>query len=530
MFFNPEIGSLRSTVPANMVLLASRIFGNLRVYSPFSRFFKSNIPPIFFQLRNVGRFFRKFWERNSERMERVIFSAKARRFFCPRLLDWDGNTRLSGLYLKCLSCFFAILVLSNAPLYGQYAFSLDSCFRLARASHPTIGMAEVQMEQARFNLKHAHSYALPDLQTVVRTHNTWGLNVDPTTNELVQDKSFGTSADLELDMLVFGGFSMPRQQEVRKWELGLSQTAKARADRECYFRLLPVFFECLLQEEVSRLNLWAADSLETIIRRMERAKSKGYLTQRELLQLRFQQSEFQTAHSIAAAQLSAGLRRLNSLMGRPADAPLILKRDTSENHYQLLQLRDTGLVSHPSLDYLGQEIGKRKAVVQLSRAAYYPRLELYANIGTKTSSLKDGSLAWQSNANQNERIGLRLSYPVSSLWSVGKETALARFDLRSAELQWEAARLEISLQNDELWTAIQTCREKYLTRQKQVKLAMEEHRYARALLEVGEIPVSEFISSFSRLTKARIDFVGSLSDLQKMEKWLQVEWGGIVMP
>ena len=156
---------------------------------------------------------------------------------------------LSTLFRWTASLSLLFFFLNHKPLEAQIPVSLDSCLKAILAKHPLALQAKIKLEKAAFLERQFPPSSLPNVLATIRTHNSWGLFIDPTTNELVRDRNFGTSSELEIDFPIFQGLSARYQRDVRQWELTAAQWEINRIERDILIELIPVFYDALLNQE-----------------------------------------------------------------------------------------------------------------------------------------------------------------------------------------------------------------------------------------------------------------------------------------
>jgi outer membrane protein len=377
---------------------------------------------------------------------------------------------------------------------------------LAGKNNPQLMHSGISVQKARYDLSTARLSMLPTATATVKTHNSWGLFVDPTSNELVQEQNFGTSSEIEFNMILFSGFAQRNKIWLKREELGVANGATDKARIEVSLEIIGQYFQFLQASEIVEYYRQCLDSVNALERRIRSQTAKGFSTKRESLNLQYRKASLEAEITEQFNLISTSRQRINWLTGRSKDAELYLSKYGNvlalKNFGERISTSFTNVGNNPELRLMQSEINKKKATAGLVRANYFPKVELYGNLSTKTSTLKEDNFESQLNKNQNERLGIRLSYPISNAWFTGRDLRYAEYEVMEAESGYKLLKNQIQMELEALDYQYQQSYAQYLSRTKQLEAAKEEFRYSQQLFEGGNLSISDFNESFTKLNES----------------------------
>ena len=146
--------------------------------------------------------------------------------------------------------------------------------------------------------------------------------------------------------------------------------------------------------------------------------------------------------------------------------------------------------------------------IQIAKASYYPTLSLRGGLGTNyyTSFATQGF--WnQLQSNFSEYVGLSLSVPIFSKFTVRNQVRSAKLQYRTQQVQLLRAEHTLYKEIQQAWNAAVASQAKHAASLEASAAAEDAFELTKAKYENGKATITEFNESLARLVKAQSDSV-----------------------
>lgn len=382
--------------------------------------------------------------------------------------------------------------------------TLSEAIKIALKNNPGLKQISNQVQLNQISVKQKRTNFYPDLQISANSSRKYFKTLSSQTGEYESENSSGLNASLSTNINLFNGFYDIASLQQSKYELEAAEDNFSRSNQAIIFETLQRYVQVLTSKEfieVEKENL-EAQRLQLI--RIEDFFKAGRNPITDLYQQKAEiaSSEYQLLNSKRNYEINKLL--LLQTMGVEQDTNYQVS-DPGIDHtldeiktFNKDEMLSEALQKRPDVKAQHLEIKAAQKEIKAAKSGYWPRLSLFADLGTNynsTTNSFDFSNQFFDN-NLNAAIGLSLSIPIFDKGITKNNVAAAKIQLENRQLELENLRNQV---NVEVKQAI----ENYHTAVQQVKVAESQLNYTKAALESVEARYNVHAATMLELTQAR---------------------------
>jgi len=350
-------------------------------------------------------------------------------------------------YIACLfvaaGTIFLQVVAQEMPTPDT--LTLERSIELALAHNRDVQQSRIQTRGAAINLRQAKQNLLPSLDAGMSHRYSMGRDIDPTTNQYVNENFTSGNQYVNSSLVLFDGLRMFR-----------NITQQAHAYRATQFEEQLMEEQVALDVTAAYINVLTAkdmvaqiDSQVAVTRRqVERSTvlfDEGAIAPGDYYDLKGQYASDLNSLNTAKNTLSENLLGLFRLLNLPYDESV-----------SLVPLQALPLPKAPvsDADALYQTASERLGIIKAAdhwqqqaefslkaaRSSYFPTLSLGAGLSSNYSKDGMGSYYDQVQNNLGRSMAFSLSIPIFSRFQVRNNVALAKLDVLNAEQSAQTRR------------------------------------------------------------------------------------------
>lgn len=426
---------------------------------------------------------------------------------------------IDGSIMRAALALLAALALMPAP---AAASSLADALRDALASNPRWQAAQAQRDAGVEAEMQGRAGLLPQASFVASRSQS-------STDSVTPGPAGPQSASRDYDAYNYTlqvRQALYRPRAWAAWDQGKAQAASAEATlraarQELAQRVVLAYAEwghanatlAAAEAQVSSLEL-AASSAARVFQAGDGTRVDVETTRARLAQAQAQRIE-------AEGLVRAALRGWLQVTGRDRDGNGALIGNGTATRLPL----DLGtleawqaeaLAASGQIQALQHAVDAAREEVRKARADHKPSLDLFAS---RTRSQSDTELTI-GNRYDTTRLGVQLSVPIYSGGSVDSMVRQALANLRRAENDLEAARLDLTLQVERDWNLLQASREAAQAAAGAVQAAALAVRAARLGIPAGSATRVDELNAISSEATARRDLIQA--DARALAGWARL--------
>ncbi|MFI3316451.1 MAG: TolC family protein [Rikenellaceae bacterium] len=339
----------------------------------------------------------------------------------------------------------AALLLSSTLALQSYAqndsqptsMSLEECLEYAKENNITLKKAQLEIENSASEQISAKGAFLPTISGSV----SQGLSSYPfNESSSLSAANYSGSYGVDLSMTLYNGGS--NRAQLQKSTLGgdIASLEMEEISNSLEVAITELYVEILYAIEQIEV---AKSSLELSEKSQERGEA--FLEVGSINQADYAQLESATASSkydivVAETQLSSLYIALKQLLEISGEAEFSIKEIELSDDLLLSQIPTTAQIYEVALD-MRPEIQSSKLYIEsaeldqtIAQAGFLPRLSLTAGTGVNHSSSSSYAFSSQMRNNFSTSAGLNLSIPIFSGYANRTNVAIAKNNVKSAEL------------------------------------------------------------------------------------------------
>jgi len=409
-------------------------------------------------------------------------------------------------------------LLTTTLVSAQKPWTLQQCVDTALANNRNVKQQiltkktrEIAYDQARKNL-------LPDLNARIGQNYGFGRSLDENYNytnsaAITQSTSLGFSSSVTL----FNASKLKNNIEARKADMYASEADLEKIKSDITTSVAAGFLQILLNKELLQI---ATDQLELTKSKIEQRHAlvgAGKMAEGELYELVAQQSKEESSRLQAQNALNLSLLDLAQFLELDhfENLDVVIPENLSESDLKLLsanEVFESALTHRPEIKGAEFRLRSNELNVLTSRADYFPRLDLSANLGS--SYYKDNSknpVSGQSKAfdtfgkqfsdKLNAGISLNLSIPIFNKFQVRNNVRTAQLGVQSSKISVDNAKLELKKSIQQAYYNAIAAKSRWDASQKSEIASREAFRFANQKFEAGRGTSYELYQAKSNLTQ-----------------------------
>lgn len=423
----------------------------------------------------------------------------------------------------------------------------------------SVKQSDVQARITALQTKLAQGATIPNLNFNTQAGYQFGRNIDPTSNQFINQKVFFQSYSLQTNITLFNWFNIKNQVKSAQANEEAGRLDISRVKNDISLNVVAAYLQLLLSMEqinIAKAQIALSDSQRIITRKQVDAGSMPELNAAQIeSQLALDSSTYITAVSSAQQNKLQLIALLNLDAQQPfevsiPDVDKIPLPPLSELEPDVLFQIATSTQPQQQVDSL--RIISNQYSIKASRSAMYPTLSAFGSIGSNYSNqyktannllqgFRTDTIAstkvngtdypvvaqtpvyavqfkqlgyWKqiSDAQLGQSIGLQLNVPIFN----GRQL---RTNYERAKLNLESSKLQLAFDNQTLQQNIYTARataeaaiQKFYSDQKAASYAEYANDLSRKRYNIGMLSTSDYLIVQNNLATARFNLASARYD------------------
>lgn len=457
--------------------------------------------------------------------------------------------------------FFALMLLLCASVLAQDAkkvWTLRELIDHAVSSNLTIKRSVYGVRTGEVNYLQSKMSMLPTANASVNYGFSWGRNIDPVSNQFVEERINSTNASASSSWLLWNGFRLFYAMKQNETELEALNQDLIKARNDVILNVITLYLNVVFNKELMHVAQLQVASTREQLERTRKMALAGSVPQADVLNLEAQlaTNELTVVQRENAYNLS--LLQLKQALQFPASQPLEVANVPPDIDAEPVITRTSEEIFESAMALMPEiqaaRLRQRSAMYALrsARGNYYPRLSLNGNITTLYSTARKEAFLEGTNiipveigylqSNPSERVytdqvvpqytfrtmdysdqfknnlgkglGFNLTIPLFNGFS-------ARSAVQRAAINRELADITFLERENQLRQSVETAyndavaaAKTYESARKQVKAREEAYRMTKQRFELGaanyveyQVAENDLYQAQSDMLRARYDFI-----------------------
>jgi len=431
---------------------------------------------------------------------------------------------------------FVILFISLGLLsFSQNPWTLSDCIDYAHTNNIQIKRTQLQAEMARVNLLQSKTNILPDLNGNLNRNYRFGRQVDPYTNEFIQNNSINDNYSLTTNVSLFNGLQNYNNIKSNQFAslAAIQNVEKEKIEKT--FEISSAYLMILYQQELLEVARNQMGVTELQVERTHKLVNAGSVAKGDLLEMQAQLANENLNVTNMQNDLQLSILNLVQLLDLDSTGGFSIVVPDTIDPEKMFTIPDVSLVFDEASSYLPHikvadyqlKSAEKDLLVQKGRRS--PMIYMTGSIYTGYSDQRvlyenelpvDYPYGEQFNDNIAQSVSVGISIPILNRWEVNNGISRARILV-------EDSKFELDQVNQQLYKNIQqahndavSAREKYISAKEAVNSYGESFHYTEQKFNVGivnsieyNIAKNNFIKAESELLQAKYEYVFALKIL-----------------
>ncbi len=450
-----------------------------------------------------------------------------------------------------------LALLFPASLFAQTTtpLTLRQCLDIAERNNPQVRQAQLQVETDALSHQQAQLNRLPSVGLLGSQAFNAGRNINPTTNQFIDQQVRSNNYQLNGNLTIFNGMAL--NNAIRQSDL-LAQSSKQgllAAKQLVSLAVVQAYLAVLTADDQQANARRQAETSRAQVQRTQFQVNAGTVAEVTLLDLQAQLANDELAvvnarNTVYLAKLTL-LQALNEPNTANNPDALTVERlpvaELAGAYYpqNVQQVVETALGTMPSVKSADLFVRSQEVGVKVARAALYPTLTLNAGLTTLYSSVGqqrfvgDGTTVEQAsggyvlvngvqqpvysssaggryeNYGYGEQLqnnlyryaSFNLRVPIFSNFQARNRITGAVILRKTAQVAADNARLQLRQAVEQAYANLLTAGDRYKATSEQVRALERAFQAAESRFTNGTIPSTDYVLAKNRLDNARANLV-----------------------
>jgi outer membrane protein len=461
-------------------------------------------------------------------------------------------------------------ITASGPVFAQKdvsqpsnTFSLEDCIRIALETNPQIKQSEITVQTNGNTYAQSKWQRWPSVNFSASQGFRSGRNIDPFTNQFVQQNVNSNNYQLGGQVTLFSGFQISNNIKFNNANYQASAKDLESARNDIMLNVALSYLQVITNEELIEVARRQVEASQLQVDRTAKLVEAGTLAESNLLDLKAQLANDELTLVNAENNLETAKLNLKQYMNMPGSEVInvvkIPVKDPTLQAYDatIQEIYETALSNLPQMKAANLRIEASKINVDLAKGAGMPTLTLNGGIYTAFSSaapkqrfVGDGSGSSTSDVisqtdyvmvnnqklplvqrittpngslqnfkyfnqldfNRNSAINLNLSIPIFSNFRTKYNVANAKLQQKTYEYQAQQVQLTIRKNVEQAYIDMTNAAKRYSATANQVRALQETFRVSQVRFDVGAINSVEYNIAKANLDRANGNLVQTKYD------------------
>ncbi|MCB0753975.1 MAG: TolC family protein [Flavobacteriales bacterium] len=431
---------------------------------------------------------------------------------------------------RLLMVFVAVIsFLSVGTALAQEEWTLERCISYAIENNIQLKQSSLQVESASYDKTQSLAQMFPNLNASTGFNTNFGRNIDPGTNQFVNEQVNSNNFRVGSNATLFNGLRLLNTFKKSQLDLIAAEYDMQGLSNDISMNVATAFMQVMFNEELLYVAQEQVDVTTEQLARTEKLVKAGSLPEGNLFDVEAQLASSELQVINAENALSAAVLALKQMLNLPASESFRIKRPEVEIPLDGLSGKTVGTVYDHALNNWPQiksretNLESARKSEQIAFATYTPTLSANASVSTfyssafqefnqQTFEFTDVSYGDQLDRNLSESVGLSLSIPIFNGLSSRTSVKKARLGRINAELQLQDQKNQLYSSVQQAYNDATAAKRQFDASDKSVKATERAFEYAEQRYGVGLMNSLEFNTASNNLARVKSELLRAKYD------------------
>ncbi|MBN1199602.1 MAG: TolC family protein [Bacteroidales bacterium] len=404
---------------------------------------------------------------------------------------------------------------------GAQTWTFRQCLDTALTRNISINQSILSKDLSKITLEQNKASRIPGVSASLGENLSMGWNIDPTTNQYVDQAYHSTNFSVSSSLLLFNGLQNANTIRQNRLNLQASSYDIDKVKNDVTLDITTGYLQLLFSCEILKTAVNQALGTKAQVELTEKFVNAGKLPESNLLQIKSQLATDNLSVVTAENQLAMAKVTLLQLMEMPvSDSFEVYQPEFPEPSIRLVQtnqqIYEKALSVQPQITSAFLKTKASEYSLKVSKGARYPRLNLGASLGSNyASSRTKGSAVNPENYpffeqmwnNLGQTVNLNLSIPIYSQRSVKSNIDRASINLLNMQLSEQYVKNQLRKSVEQAYTDLKAAIKKYDATQEQLAAAELSYKAAEQKYTVGLMHATDFLIEKNAYFKAQSNMI-----------------------
>jgi outer membrane protein len=441
--------------------------------------------------------------------------------------------------------------------FSQKPWTLSDCIEYAHANNLQIKRTQLQSELSKINLMQSYTNIMPDLNGNISRNYRFGRQVDPFTNEFIQNNSMYDNFSVSSSISLFNGLQNYNNIRSNRYATlaALQNVEKEKVEKT--FEISSAYLAILYQQELLAVAKNQREVTELQVERTKKLLDAGSVAKGDLLEIQAQLANENLTVTNAQNDLQLSLLNLIQLLDLDSTGGFSIVTPDTIDPGRMSNIPLVSIVYNEALAFLPHvkvadyqyKSAEKNLLVQKGRRS--PMLYMTGSIYTGFSDQRqltdtdnpyelpigtvqetgqqvvtqgyntmDYPYSDQIKDNIAQSISVGISIPILNRWEVNNSISKARVQLEDSKYELDQVKQQLYKNIQQAHNDAVSAREKYNSAKQAVDSYSESFHYTEQKFNVGivnsveyNIAKNNYIKAESELLQAKYEYIFSLKIL-----------------
>jgi outer membrane protein len=452
--------------------------------------------------------------------------------------------------------FLTILLLFTIQANAQEKWDLRRCVDYAIAHNISIKQSDVQAKISQVQYKENKLSQYPNANFTGDGSYNSGRNQDPTTYSLITQSYLSAGFQLQASANIFNWYSKQNSIMASRWEADAAKASVEKLKNDIVLSVANAYLQILLTKAQENIALLQLQLSEAQLNNTKKLVAAGSLPELNAAELEAQVATDTANYISAKGNVDQSILVLKSYMNVDAATPFDVDSPPAElipiESLADLQPEDVynlAIINLPQQRVNEFNLKASQKNAAAAKAAIYPTLAAFGALnssyldystalyqpivvgysptpysvnvggtsynvespiitnGNKIGYAKSDAFGTQVSDNFRQSVGLSLTVPIFSGWSLHGAWEQSKLNIRNLELQRDADNQTLKQNIYQAYNAALVALEKFNASKKTVDASQRTFDFSQKRYDVGMIGTFELISNQNNLFTAKLQYV-----------------------
>lgn len=451
----------------------------------------------------------------------------------PASFGYFWRVKTGSMQLPTITTLMLVALLSivSSDTHAQEEWTLDRCIAHALENNIQIKQSALQQESARLDKSQSLADLFPDLNASTGFNMNFGRNIDPGTNQFVNEQVNSNNFRVGSNVTLFNGLRLLNSLKQSHLDLLAAEYDLEGLSNDISMNIASAFMQVMFSEELLLVSQEQLEMSSQQLSQTQKLVEAGSLPQGNLFDVQAQVASNELQVINAENALSAAILTLKQILNLDASVEFRIKRPDTDVPLEGLADRTVGTIydhalnNWPQIKAREQRLESARKAEQIAFATYTPTLSANGSVSTFYSSafedidFVNGEVVRtpvpygnQLDRNLSESVGLNLSIPIFNGLQSRTAVKKARLGRINAELQLKDQKNQLYASVQQAYNDAQAAKRQFDASEKSVRAMELAFDYAEKRYNVGLMNSLEYNTAANNLTRARSELLRSKYD------------------